>query len=686
MTEGKGKEFRYATASCQGWRREQEDAEECIPYYDDDASLFVLCDGHGGAEVAKYTVEHFPTFLKNHPLYKEGKYEEALRKAFIDFDALLRTDKVIAELNKIAFDDEQNKNQIDEDEDDEQNSDKDNKSKTNENEMDIKEEEQGTSSSSASNNNSNNASAASSASEGPSSAGPSSSTNNGPSSVVEDVDTETLRREAQVPLDVLIDKYSGQPPLDSRARSIRQTSLNLAGSPVIRPSKSANDEDDDSDTDVKKEGVEQPSSSKKTEEGESSSSSKAENSSSSNPIYQLIFKKAMEQYFDDKDNDDDSEDDSEFDGNEESDTEDDDDEDDDEDGDDECDEDNTAETPSKSKKLRHKRNKVNDESESSSEDDTEDDDDDDDDDENGKDDDEDDDEEAEDEGEDEEEEVEEEEEEDELDGRFSCLRKINQNLKAASRLHKPGIDSGCTVVVALVKGNQLYVASAGDSRCIVIMRNGQCIPMSFDHKPEDATEHNRIRKAGGRVTDGRVNGGLNLSRAFGDFSYKDHLLEAELQMITPVPDVKTFLVDPYKVEYILLACDGIWNSMNNNRVAKFIRKTAPGVENDLVKLCLALFRNCIAPKTDGDGTGCDNMTCILVKYDDLEDGKKETTATEATTTNLEDLKNSSDQIDGSKTMTSKNNDSQETTVSNKRSADDSTLTTTATCKRRCLRL
>ena len=45
--------------------------------------------------------------------------------------------------------------------------------------------------------------------------------------------------------------------------------------------------------------------------------------------------------------------------------------------------------------------------------------------------------------------------------------------------------------------------------------------MSFDHKPEDAPERDRIENAGGRVTpDGRVNGGLNLSRAIGDHAYK----------------------------------------------------------------------------------------------------------------------------------------------------------------------
>jgi len=43
--------------------------------------------------------------------------------------------------------------------------------------------------------------------------------------------------------------------------------------------------------------------------------------------------------------------------------------------------------------------------------------------------------------------------------------------------------------------------------------------MSDDHKPEDTSEQDRIVKAGGHVTcDGRVNGGLNLSRALGNNS------------------------------------------------------------------------------------------------------------------------------------------------------------------------
>lgn len=122
----------------------------------------------------------------------------------------------------------------------------------------------------------------------------------------------------------------------------------------------------------------------------------------------------------------------------------------------------------------------------------------------------------------------------------------------------PGMDSGCTACVALVRGNNLFVANAGDSRCVV-SRNGVAYEMSTDHKPEDDTEKSRIENAGGQVTsDGRVNGGLNLSRALGDHTYKENTeLPLKDQMISPEPDVrKTELTDDD--EFFVVACDGIW--------------------------------------------------------------------------------------------------------------------------------
>lgn len=47
------------------------------------------------------------------------------------------------------------------------------------------------------------------------------------------------------------------------------------------------------------------------------------------------------------------------------------------------------------------------------------------------------------------------------------------------------------------------------------------IALSEDHKPDNADEKKRIEEAGGFVTEGRINGNLNLSRALGDFEFKD---------------------------------------------------------------------------------------------------------------------------------------------------------------------
>jgi len=80
--------------------------------------------------------------------------------------------------------------------------------------------------------------------------------------------------------------------------------------------------------------------------------------------------------------------------------------------------------------------------------------------------------------------------------------------------------AGCTANVVLIHNmKDIYIANAGDARC-VISENGKVQELSEDHKPELKSESDRVKKAGGYIADGRINGNLNLSRALGDLEYK----------------------------------------------------------------------------------------------------------------------------------------------------------------------
>ena len=92
--------------------------------------------------------------------------------------------------------------------------------------------------------------------------------------------------------------------------------------------------------------------------------------------------------------------------------------------------------------------------------------------------------------------------------------------------------SGCTAVTAVVTPRYIVCANAGDSRCV--MGTGNVTkPLSDDHKPSTESEKKRIENAGGFVQWNRVDGDLAVSRALGDFGYKNRPdLPPQLQKVS----------------------------------------------------------------------------------------------------------------------------------------------------------
>ncbi|KAI9900773.1 hypothetical protein N3K66_005035 [Trichothecium roseum] len=172
--------------------------------------------------------------------------------------------------------------------------------------------------------------------------------------------------------------------------------------------------------------------------------------------------------------------------------------------------------------------------------------------------------------------------------------------------------SGCTACVSLIAGNKLYLGNAGDSRGVIGIK-GRAKPLSQDHKPQLETEKNRITAAGGFVDFGRVNGNLALSRAIGDFEFKKSAeLSPENQIVTAYPDVEEHdLTD--EDEFMVLACDGIWDCQSSQAVVEFVRRGI-AAKQDLDKICENMMDNCLASNSETGGVGCDNMTMVIVGF------------------------------------------------------------------------
>jgi len=173
--------------------------------------------------------------------------------------------------------------------------------------------------------------------------------------------------------------------------------------------------------------------------------------------------------------------------------------------------------------------------------------------------------------------------------------------------------AGCTAIVAVyTEDNRLFVANAGDSRAVISSR-GKAHPLSYDHKPTLDVEQKRIVNAGGYVDFGRVNGNLALSRAIGDFEFKQSPhLSPEAQVVTADPDILEWTLNPETDEFVVLACDGIWDVRSNQEVVDFVRKRMVEEGMSYGKIAEELMDWCLAPDSMMGGLGCDNMTVVIV--------------------------------------------------------------------------
>lgn len=191
-----------------------------------------------------------------------------------------------------------------------------------------------------------------------------------------------------------------------------------------------------------------------------------------------------------------------------------------------------------------------------------------------------------------------------------CL-KVDNKIRKTQKLMEDGeVIGGSTACVCWIMEGLIYSANVGDSRFILSYK-GRAVAVTEDNKPHNPHEKQRIKEAGGYIYDGRVNGILAVSRAFGDACFKDIKGSGpHEQLVSAVPDVRTVLIDEH-IDFLVIATDGVFDVMTNQQVVNFVirrmQNTVP-----LNEIAEEIIENCLFPVDPETGLGPDNMTVMIV--------------------------------------------------------------------------
>ena len=123
-------------------------------------------------------------------------------------------------------------------------------------------------------------------------------------------------------------------------------------------------------------------------------------------------------------------------------------------------------------------------------------------------------------------------------------------------LNCPDAGSTATLVYIERQNNKkyLYCINIGDSRCIIINKNG-IMRLSKDDRIDDPSEKERIAKEGGVIYNGRIYGILMLSRCFGDWGIKNYGVSCE-------PHIAKIEINDDDL-FLVMATDGVWDFMSD---------------------------------------------------------------------------------------------------------------------------
>ncbi|GMI41699.1 hypothetical protein TrCOL_g4531 [Triparma columacea] len=192
----------------------------------------------------------------------------------------------------------------------------------------------------------------------------------------------------------------------------------------------------------------------------------------------------------------------------------------------------------------------------------------------------------------------------------ACFIEIDEEMKKTPEMTEKSDRSGCTAICVVITPSHIICSNAGDSRSCYLT-SSTVVALSDDHKPYNPGEMARIEAGGGYVSMKRVDGDLAVSRALGDFQYKDKEgLPPQKQRVTADPDVTTYERKRGKDEFVVIACDGIWDVATNEECLDMVQgildegETNPQLAaEEILDLCL-------------EKGSRDNMTAAVIWFEE----------------------------------------------------------------------
>ena len=193
---------------------------------------------------------------------------------------------------------------------------------------------------------------------------------------------------------------------------------------------------------------------------------------------------------------------------------------------------------------------------------------------------------------------------------YASVEKVNRNgtkhKAAAAESLAPALSGSCALVSFYDSSSKLFrVAVTGDSRAVLGRKSSStgkwtATPLSEDQTGGTPSEIARLREEHPGEEHvcykGRILGGLEPSRAFGDASYK-WSREVQLRMkqyfygrtpapllktppyVTAEPIVTTTKVEPEKGDFVVLATDGLWEMLTNEEVVGLVGQWLEAQQN-----------------------------------------------------------------------------------------------------------